>query len=393
MRNRFVLLGVAFLAGTVLPASGVLAQTPICGSYQNCGQIHSDNTAYGTTSAEFLLLAPTARGSALGGSFAALTTDVSSVYYNPAGLSEMPKSEFMASTMNYVAGTKYAFAAAGFPFSGGSKALGVNVATFGFSDQPVYTVEDPTGSSGEVYSVSETEVGLTYSQQFSDRFSAGFSAKYINDELGQTTGHAFAVDFGTSFHANIGGRPIRASFVIQNLGTTISHSGQALQALVLRNQPPDQQPVPQEAARATLNTKDWPLPIMFRVGLSYDLVEASAGRFSLMGEFTQPNNSQPGFNFGGEYQLGLGSSGFSVAARGSMTYFPDEATAQSILASQGQQVPFSTSLSGDGQTLRFSAGGGLHYGRQTGFGLGLDYAYRSMGLLGGVSMLSLGIDF
>ncbi len=393
MRNRFVLLGVALLAGTVLPASGALAQTPVCGGTTPCGQIHSDNTAYGTTAAEFLLMPPTARGSALGGSFAALVTDVSSVYYNPAGLSQMDRGGFMASTMNYVAGTNYSFAAIGFPFSAGSKALGVSFSNFGFSDQPVYTVEDPTGTSGEVYSVSETEVGLTYAQQFSDRFAAGATAKYISDALGLTTGHAFAVDFGTSFHATIGGRPIRASFVIQNLGTTISHSGQALQALVQRTPPPDQQPVPQEPARATLNTKDWPLPVMFRVGLSYDLVEASAGRFSLMGEFTQPNNSQPGFNFGGEYQVDLGTSGFAVAARGSMTYFPDEATAQSILASQGVSMPFATSLSGDGQTLRFSAGGGLHYGRSQSFGLGLDYAYRSMGLLGGVNMFTVVLNF
>ncbi len=396
MRNRFVLLGVALLAGTVLPAREALAQaqtTPICGNQTTCGKVPSDNTAYGTTSAEFLLLPPTARGTALGGSFAALVTDISSVYYNPAGLSQMPQGGLMASTMNYVADTKYAFAAIGYPFGGGSKALGVSIANFGFGNQPIYTVEDPTGASGEVYGVSETAVGLTYSQQFSDRFSAGGTFKYINDQLGDVTGHAFAVDFGTSFHATIGGRPIRASFVIQNLGTTISHSGQAISATVVRAAPTGQQPVPQEPAAAFLRTKDWPLPIMFRVGLAYDLLQAASGRLSLMGEFTQPNNSQPGFNFGGEYQLDLGSSGFSAAARGSMTYFPDQATAQSIIEGSGGTMPFATTLSGDGQTLRFAVGGGLHYGRQGAFGLGLDYAYRSMGLLGGVNMLTVGLNF
>ena len=177
-----------------------------------------NNTAYGTTADEFLLLAPSARGRRSAAAFAALTTDVSSVYYNPAGLSQMDHAGFMASTMNYVAGTRYDWAAVGFPFSGGARAIGVSVANFGFSNQPVYTVEDPTGSSGEVYSVSQTAVGVTYSQQFSDRFSAGITAKLVNDQLGRTTGNAFAVDFGTSFHAMIGGRPIRASFVVQNLG-------------------------------------------------------------------------------------------------------------------------------------------------------------------------------
>src|SRR5258708_28141097 len=45
----------------------------------------SDNTAYGTTSAEFLLLGASARGMSLGGAYAALATDVSALYYNPAG--------------------------------------------------------------------------------------------------------------------------------------------------------------------------------------------------------------------------------------------------------------------------------------------------------------------
>ena len=62
---------------------------------------------------------------------------------------------------------------------------------------------------------------------------------------------------------------------------------------------------------------------MFRVGLAYDVFQTSAGRLSVLGEFTQPNNNLPGFNLGGEYNLRLGGSGFSVAARGSVTYWPD----------------------------------------------------------------------
>jgi hypothetical protein len=387
MRNRFVLIGVALLAGSLLPASGALAQEPTCGSTVSCGQIKSDNTAYGTTAAEFLLLPATARGAALGGSYAALVTDISSVYFNPAGLSQMPRSGLMASTMNYIASTNYAFAAVGFPFSGGSKALGVSVSNFGFSDQPVYTVEDPTGSSGEVYSVSETAVGLTYSQQFSDRFAAGLTGKFINDQLGRVTGHAFAVDFGTSFHATIGGRPIRASFVIQNLGTTLTHTGDALDALVIRTPPGGQQQVAQEPARATLQTKAWPLPITFRVAMSYDLFATSASRLSLLGEFTQPNDNQPGFNFGGEYAVSLGTTGFTVAARGGMTYAPDN-----NLKSDSLAAGFVTNFQ-EGNLVRYSAGGGLHYGRGVGFGFGVDYAYRNMGLLGGVSMLTVGLDF
>src|SRR5688500_3342213 len=67
----------------------------------------SDNTAYGTTAAEFLLLGAGARGAALGGAFAALATDVTALYYNPAGLAQLSRPGVMVSTVSYVAETNY----------------------------------------------------------------------------------------------------------------------------------------------------------------------------------------------------------------------------------------------------------------------------------------------
>jgi len=51
--------------------------------------VPTDNTAYGTTAAEFLLLGAGARGLALGGGYAALSTDISALYYNPAGIAQL----------------------------------------------------------------------------------------------------------------------------------------------------------------------------------------------------------------------------------------------------------------------------------------------------------------
>ena len=71
-----------------LVAFSILAGAPAGLAAQNdTGQPtgQEDNTAYGTTSAEFLLLGAGARGAALGGSFAAIASDISALYYNPAG--------------------------------------------------------------------------------------------------------------------------------------------------------------------------------------------------------------------------------------------------------------------------------------------------------------------
>jgi len=175
----------------------LLSGIPIIAAAQTTNQ---DNTAYGTTSAEFLLFGAGARGTALGGAFAAIATDVSSLYYNPGGTALVPRAGAMVSTYDYIANTRYSWGGIVFPFSGGTRAVGLQVGTYGFKDQPVYTVEQPEGT-GAVYSVNETFAGLTLSQNFSDRFSAGITAKGVFDQLGQASGQAFAVDFGTNFNS------------------------------------------------------------------------------------------------------------------------------------------------------------------------------------------------
>lgn len=385
MTNRSLKVGAAVLVALLGLSTVGRAQ----GNQPTVREIPVNNTAYGTTAAEFLLIPATARGAALGGSFAALSNDLGSMHYNPAGLALIDRPGILATNMNYLADTQYQFGGFAVPFGGGSRAVGFSVTTFGFSDQPVYTVEDPQGTSGNVYSVRETAIAGTYSQQFSDRFSAGLTAKFVNDQLGDVSGVAFAVDFGTSFHSTLGGRPIRAAFVINNLGTNLRHRGAPLDILYLRQPPPGQNQVAQEPARAQLESKDWSLPVSFRVAVAYDAFATSAARLTLLGEFTQPNNSEPGFNVAGEYNMNLGRSGFSLAGRAGMTYAPDDNLDAPVTGAAGF-AGFESGLTGS--QYRLSFGGGLKYAK-AGFGFGFDYAYRSYGLLGNVNMLGVSLNW
>jgi len=350
-------------------------------------QGQQDNTGYGGTAGEFLLLGAGARGAALGGAFAALTQDVTALYYNPAGLAQMARPSAMVSTYSYVAKTRYSWVGIGLPMSGGARAVGVSVGTFGFSDQAVYTLEDPDGT-GETYSVAETFIGLTYSQNFSDRFSAGFTAKMISDHLGSTGATGFALDFGTNFHAMVGERPIRAAFVIDNLGSNLRHDGAALESGVTRAPPLGTVDIPQELQPARLRTSSWGLPVQFRVGVALDVLNQGANRVSVLGEFTQPVNTKPGGGAGLEWAMtNVGNSGFSLAARGSYTLQPDNKLDPGTGA--GFTTSISTSsLSSDGVAL----GGGLAYGRGT-WHVGFDYAYRNLGALGGTNFLSFSVSW
>lgn len=363
----------------VVAALGTFVVSPAFG--QASGTPSSDNTSYGQTSAEFLSLGAGARAAALGGSFAALANDVTALYWNPAGIAMMERPGISVSTYTYVADTRYSWAGLAFPMGGGQRALGVQAGTFGFSNQPVYTLANPDGD-GSTYDVSEFFGGLTYAQNFSDRFSAGITGKIVSDHLATTSADAFAVDFGTNFHAQIGARAIRASFVVSNLGTTLKHSGTGLDVAVVRQPPLDQSQIPQEAAPADLKTKDWSLPTSFSVGVALDLVSSPASRVTLSSEFTQPNNSRPGVNGGLEWALtNIGNSGFSAMARGSYTYMTDNQLA--ITSAAG----FSTTLDSKKNQDGLAFGGGLSYDRGV-FGLGVDYAYRNLGVLGGTHFFS-----
>lgn len=360
----------------------LLGGLPVLGAAQD--GVNQDNTPYGTTAAEFLLLGAGARGTALGGAFASIVSDVSALYYNPAGAALMSRPGAMVGTYDYVAETRYTWAGVAFPFGGGARTFGLQIGTFGFSDQPVYTAEEPEGT-GSVYSVSETFAGLTYAENFSDRFSAGLTAKFIFDKLGDASGSALAVDFGTNFHAMLSGHPVKFSFVLANLGTDLSYGGDALNAEDPREPLPGEDPVSSLPQPARLRTKGFPLPTTFRVGLAYDILTGANNRLTFLSDFNQPNNNSAGFVVGTEWALNrLGGSGFGVALRGSYSY-----TGANNLETAD---PSSTALTDEENYHGAAFGGGLNYATGN-FNLGVDYAFKYMGILGGTNFFSFNIGW
>lgn len=346
----------------------------------------NDNTAYGGSSGEFLLIGAGARGQALGGAYAALATDLTAMYYNPAGLAQLARPGIMLSTSAYIADTRYSWVGLGYPLSGGARSLGISLGSFGYGDQPIYTVADPEGT-GEKYSVRQTFISGTYSQNFSDRFSAGISLKFINDRLGSAKANGFAVDFGTNFHASVGARPIRASFVIQNLGTNLEHSGEDLIVGVTRPPPLGTVDIPQEPQSAVLQSTAWTLPVLFRVGVAIDLVTQGSNRLTVLSEFTQPNNTKPGAGAGFEWSMSnIAQRGFSVAARGSYSIQPDNQTSDLVIGIPTRES--SSSFTSDGLAL----GGGIEYSRGT-TRLGFDYAWKDFGSLGSTNFLTFTVGW
>jgi hypothetical protein len=344
--------------------------------------VNASNTPFGTTSAEFLLLGASARGAALGNAFQAIVNDVSALYYNPAGVASMTRPGALFSTYTYVAGTRYSWGGLAFPFSGGSRAVGVHAGTFGFDNQPEFTVDLPNGT-GSTFSVSESYIGLTYSENLSDRFSYGLTAKGVFDQLGEVNGSAFAVDFGTNFHSSLNNHPVKISFTILNLGTNVQYSGSALNVGVPREPPAGQDPTPTNPQPGEFRAKSFLLPTAFTVALAYDIVAKEDTRWTLVADFNQPNNSRAGFVVGSEFAFPrMGGSNFNGALRGSYSY----ASANSGQDVAGSQLNEEQGFQGT------AAGGGLSYTTET-FNLGFDYAWRYLGVLGSTNFFTFSIGW
>jgi len=361
--------------------SAALIGLPLTVSAQSTEDV-ADNVAYGSTTAEFLLLGANARGTALGGSYIAMATEVGGLNANPAATALMTRPGAQFSQYDYVAETKLNWGAVAFPFGGGSRAFGIQLGTFGFSDQPVYTVENPEGT-GEVYSVSETFAAVTFAQNFSDRFSVGMTAKGVFDQLGQASGSAFAIDFGTHFHSNLSGKPIRFAFTLSNLGTKLKYDGDRIRTTAPREELPGEDEITEEDQPAVYRTTGFSLPTVFRVGLAYDVIASANSRVTVMGEFNQANSNKAGFGFGAELAaMRLGGSGFGLAVRGSWTASPAET--------------YDTDFNGLGiekeKSPGLAVGGGLNYQTAT-FSIGFDYAWKTMGLLGDTNFFTVSLGW
>ncbi len=347
--------------------------------------IPGDNTAFGGSSAEFLEFGSGARGMALNGAFATIVDDVNALHYNPAGLTMLSGPQAQVTIMPYFADTNYYWAGLAFPLSDGDFGVGFFLGRFGFSDSPVYTEADPDGISGELFGVDEVVAGLSIAHAFIDRFSAGVTIKFINDNLatgslGGAVAKTAAIDFGVNFHTEVAnGHPIKVAFVVQNLGGDLRHSGNALRFRDISadfptrtGDIPDQRLDP---TGAEVEASPFPLPRLFRIGLSYDILSTDESALHFMTEFVESNNQSPTFGVASEFEWEPMDTPVGAALRASFQVQPDNRQLGGIEA-EGRET--------DG--LRFGAG--LYYRIAGQYRAAFDYAYQDLGVLGNVDVFS-----
>ena len=261
----------------------------------------------GTTTANFLEIGLGAAGNAMGEAYVGTVKDVTSMYWNPAGLAFMESSEARFIYHPWIVNTGLYFAGVGLvlPRIGN---LGISLSHFDFGEEEVTTLDYPDGL-GENYSAGSLSIGITYARSLTNWFAFGSTFKYISQNIWHMTANALAVDLGVVVNTNLfsptgkNDRGLVIAMSISNYGTRMRYNG--LDALLkgYQSQPWDYEYGTFNDVKSEISTDSWELPLIFRLGLAYTPLQMANQRLTIGADALHPNNNKESLNLGAEYMM------------------------------------------------------------------------------------------
>jgi hypothetical protein len=251
-------------------------------------------TKVGTSSAAFLRIPAGAKGTAMGGAFTSIADDGSAVFWNPGSVGRLEKKELFIHHTDWLPGLDYSFAAFSLPLRQYG-VVGINIISLRSEEMEITTLEAPMGT-GETFNAASTAVGLAYAKSLTDRFSIGVNCKYVQEQIFHSTAGGFAFDIGTLFVTPF--KDVRLGVNISNIGTRMRMRGEDLNTYV------DIAPTQEgnnDNIVSELKTDYFNLPIILRLGLSWDLILSPGSHITFACEGVNPNDDAQSVNLGLEY--------------------------------------------------------------------------------------------
>ena len=333
----------------------------------------------------------------MGGAYAAVADDISSIWWNPAGLGFMQQKEVMFNVVDYTLDLVYNYAAAAVPVMDNRLTVGGFFGYLDIPDEEITTITSPNGT-GNYYNAYDFQMGGSLAYNLSDRFTAGVNLKYIHQDFFQDiSGNAFGMDVGAIYHTELMDKEIRFSFAIQNLGTNITMRGDKIRTSLppqgMTGGAPDgygdytTDPYAMETRstrEAYYLTHTYRLPTVVKLALAYNLFTSEYANWLIAGEIWRNSNIPISYSTGTELNYSF-TPFLSAAIRLGWEVKTDEFTETE------DEMGFQ--YWGEDPTMRgFSFGGGL---KQT-FGsrnIGFNYAYKNKGRLSADNFFTVSIGF
>jgi len=284
----------------------------------------------GTSGAKFLDIGISARAMGMAEAYSAIANDVSAIYYNPAGLTQIFSREFMATHIDYPVEINYEFMAIAFPVEALSGVIGFGFYNLNSGDIPLTTYGNPAGT-GEFFAANDYALSVSYARSLTEHFSLGGTFKLVGEYYDNESARGWAADVGTLY--DTGYRGFKIAIGIVNFG-------------------PDLKMVQQ----------NYPLPINFKFGSSFNFVESPDHLAVFSIEGAHPSDNLEQYNAGMEYWY---LDKFALRVGNRFNYDTDGFT-----AGAGMKWPL-----GEATEIRF------------------DYGYQDFGFLREVHRFSFAVAF
>ena len=152
------------------------------------------NDDAGTTGFSFLKMRYYAKAAAMANAYSAASSDVNSVFYNPAGIAKLSQKMISSTYMSYFDGINCGSVAYGTNYKNGFK--------LGFYAQYLSATEDRTlidengnyaGTDGS-FGASDLLAGIALAKTINPQLDIGFSLKYLRESLDDTNASAILLD-------------------------------------------------------------------------------------------------------------------------------------------------------------------------------------------------------
>ena len=250
----------------------------------------------GTSAATFLRIPVGARASGMGSSFVSMINDPTALYWNPSAIATVNTNALVVDHSLWMPGIYFDFAGLVLPFEN-LGTLGLSITILHTDEMEVTTIEEPMGT-GETFTASSFALGFSYSRYLTDRFSIGGTFKYIRETIFNSAASGLAFDVGTLYETPFAG--IRLGASISNFGTRMQMTGEDLNVRV--DIAPDQEGNNQSIV-GKLNTDEFDLPLIMRIGISGEVINTEDFRLTLSADGINPNDNSQSVDLGGEIGL------------------------------------------------------------------------------------------
>ena len=271
---------------------------------RQAAQAQTGGTTTGTTGANFTNVGASgsiftkiwvgARASAMGGAYSAMTDDITSLYWNPAGIARLPGINVGASYTRWFGDISHNFIGISMPISEKYR-IGVALTMVDYGGLDAATIQKDANAG--TFNANDLSFGVSIAGALTDRFSYGGTVKYLRSSISDMSADGFAFDAGSLYQTDFNN--IKISMDLSNLGADRNFSGNSL-SLLATNPGTNAVSTP---LSTMLNTGNFPLPLIFRIGAGAEVFQGKVEnqKLNVDLDFSTHSDGPEQFNLGGEY--------------------------------------------------------------------------------------------